>query len=476
MIDKCSRFADSIILNSITAEYTIFLIHGYSGTPEDFNKLPNILQNKCNVKIIIHLLPGHATSIDDLNNISFEDFLCYIENQLKKELDLNKKIIIGGLSFGALIAIILAIKYPVYGIINISNPYILNFPFTLPGLKHICFKKHWQKKFSKEEVKLRHGLFYHQKIHINGLFFVKKATNAIKNTISTIDCPIISIHSTNDPISSINSVKQLDKKIKSRHKIKIFNNKNHNIFFSNNRHKAYKSIISFVNNIQKPQNIKTYNKVAAIIPAYNEEKHILSVVNTLINTPIVDEIIVIDDGSTDNTANILKNIENITILINEKNYGKSYSIERGINNTNADILFFCDADLQDFTPEIATKIIEPVINRQKDMFIGIRNNISQKALTLFAINSGERTLRRKLWETMPNYFKHRYRLEVGLNITAYKYGNGYGYQKFPYYQTLKEVKYGIFKGTFLRWWMNIDVLYAYILAIFILFFMAKNKK
>ena len=88
----------------------------------------------------------------------------------------------------------------------------------------------------------------------------------------------------------------------------------------------------------------------------------------------------------------------------------------------------------------------------------------QKAITLFGVNSGERALRREVWEKLPDYYKHRYRIEAGLNYYAKYYGNGFGYESFPYFQTLKETKYGFFKGTYLRWKMNLDVLLAYLRA------------
>lgn len=145
--------------------------------------------------------------------------------------------------------------------------------------------------------------------------------------------------------------------------------------------------------------------------------------------------------------------------------GKGYSMQKGINSTDADIIFFCDADLKGLTPEIVENIIKPVIKERYKMYIGIRNNVMQKTITLFALNSGERALRREVWDSLPENFKYRYRIEAGLNFIAKtKYG-GYGWEKFDYYQTIKEKKYGIVNGTLLRWWMNFDVMYAYIFSI-----------
>ena len=212
-------------------------------------------------------------------------------------------------------------------------------------------------------------------------------------------------------------------------------------------------------------NNKTH-KIAAIVPAYNESAHIARVLETLSNTDVLDEIIVVDDASSDDTPEIVENFRRVKLFRNEKNMGKAYSLRRAIDSTDADTLFFCDADLNNLTPGIITQIIEPVIEGRYDMYIGVRNNLMQKAITLFALNSGERALTRDLWEKMPEVFKYRYRVEAGLNFTAKTHGKGYGWRKFNYYQTLKEKKYGFVKGTILRWWMNLDVLYAYIASMF----------
>jgi glycosyltransferase involved in cell wall biosynthesis len=190
------------------------------------------------------------------------------------------------------------------------------------------------------------------------------------------------------------------------------------------------------------------------------------VLGVLTQAEFLSEIIVIDDGSTDNTEEVVSRFEEVKLLKNSTNQGKAQAMQQGVDNTDADILFFCDADLKGLTVEIIRQIIQPVAERKYDMYIGVRNNVMQKALTLFALNSGERAVRRELWNKLPEHFKYRYRIEAGLNFIARRRTNGYGWQKFGYYQTLKEKKYGFLKGTILRWWMNIDVAYAYLLTIF----------
>ena len=203
--------------------------------------------------------------------------------------------------------------------------------------------------------------------------------------------------------------------------------------------------------------------VAAIVPAYNEGKRIAEVLEALVKTPIFKEIIVVDDASTDDTkivvSKLMKKYDKIKYLKNAKNMGKAYSMGMGVNETASEIIFFCDADLVGLTPKIVESIINPVLNGEYDMFIGIRSNKMQKTVKLVAIKSGERALKREIWENLPGFYKHRYRIETGLNYFARKKGK-IGCKIFPYYQTLKENKYGFFKGFFLRMWMNFDVFIA----------------
>ena len=71
-------------------------------------------------------------------------------------------------------------------------------------------------------------------------------------------------------------------------------------------------------------------KIAAIIPAYNEEKRIAEVLKAIKNVPLIDETIVVDDGSTDKTESVAKN-QNVTVLRSEKNGGKGAALKFGIS-------------------------------------------------------------------------------------------------------------------------------------------------
>ncbi len=81
--------------------------------------------------------------------------------------------------------------------------------------------------------------------------------------------------------------------------------------------------------------------ISIIIPAYNEALRIGPTLETLSPTY---EIIVVDDGSTDETLSVLRKFPRIRILINEKNKGKGYSVKRGMLEAKGDYRLFMDAD------------------------------------------------------------------------------------------------------------------------------------
>ncbi len=395
-----------------------FLIHGYTGSPTDFNGLPEYLHDSCGADVKVMLLPGHGTKIEDLDDLEFGDFIREVEGELRGDVEKYDEVIIGGVSFGAQLALILASRYPVQGVFNICLPYKLKFPFNIPGLGLLgYFKKYWPKIIPEEQKVLREGSFHYKEAHAKGLKIVKQANRELRKSLPKITCPTITIYSKNDRVCDYEAFRKVEKRIKAPHSKAIFDEKAHNIFFSEKRFDVYKKIVDFLKSNQMKKNTKK-DKIAAIIPAYNEGSRIGNVLKVLSETEILDEIIVVNDGSSDNTSENVRKFAKIKLLENDKNMGKAYSLQRGIDSTDANILFFCDADLKNLTPKIVTEIIKPVINGQYDMYVGVRNNAMQKAITLFALNSGERALRRELWDRLPEKFKYRYRIEAGLNFTA----------------------------------------------------------
>lgn len=435
---------------------SFFLIHGYTGSTKDFNDLPAYLNKKYDADVRLIKLKGHEETIEKLDCLEYEDFFQQAKKELEKEILKGKRIFIGGISFGALLAITLSNYFDIEGVFLASTPYKLKFPFNFNAIKILGkFKKYWPKRLTKEERSIRKGLHYRY-MHKKGLDIIQKAIEDLKiSTSKRIKKPALFIHTKSDPIGSINGVKELISKYFENGKILTFNSKTHNVFFSRFHTEVYKHITDFFDKeIFKEEEKK---KVAAIIPAYNEAERIAGVLESLSDSKLIDEIIVVDDGSFDKTGEIVSKFKNVKYIKNTKNLGKSASMQKGVNSTEAQIIFFCDADLINFKGKYADKIISPVLSGEKDMFIGLRKNFMQRAVKKWAINSGERAISRTLWNKIPKYYKHRYRIEAGLNNFISHFGRGFGYSELDYSQPVKEKKYGFFKGFVLRWWMNLDV-------------------
>ncbi len=113
-----------------------------------------------------------------------------------------------------------------------------------------------------------------------------------------------------------------------------------------------------------------------IVYAYNEEKTLAGVLNALLGSPLVDEIIVVDDGSTDETPAILRRFADrkpadplrapygvlrgkVHPIRLPENRGKGYAMAEAILNAHGEILLFVDADLLNLSPAYVTQILHP---------------------------------------------------------------------------------------------------------------------
>lgn len=443
-------------------------IHGYTGSTSDFSDLPKVLRDTFQAEVSYPLLPGHGTSIEDLVGLTYDDLFADIERTIQKAIHAHKQVVLVGISMGAQAALYFASKYPVKGVIAIAVTHELRFPFNLScaGIMAL-FKKKWKKKFTPLEQEFRavDSTISYDEMLADGWFISRKLRSLVKANARYIIQPVLFVHSAYERLANPSAITKLRRTIRGYVAVRLLENGSHNMFYSPANEDTVAHVIAFIKDMHLfAEGIEpTREKATAIIPAYNEAGRIAAVLATLSRIPSIDEIIVVDDGSHDGTADRVRAFPKVRLLANERNIGKGASMERGVQHAKNNVIFFCDADLIGFTVAHAEAIIRPVLDRTHDMFIGMRGNFMQRAVKLWGLNSGERALRREVWQTLPSYYKYRYRIEVGLNrhVVA-RNPQGLGWKIFDYGQPIKESKYGILKGTILRWWMNFDVLCAYL--------------
>lgn len=166
---------------------------------------------------------------------------------------------------------------------------------------------------------------------------------------------------------------------------------------------------------------------AAIVPAYNEERTVGGVVRALKAAKLVGEVIVVSDGSTDRTAEEAEAAGADRVLRLPDNLGKGEALSRGVAATRAGILFFCDADFLGFTAAHADALLRPVIDGRLAMHAGLRDRRPlTPILAHLPLISGERALRREVFEGVPARFRTGFRIELALNYFCRANGLPYG--------------------------------------------------
>ena len=115
-------------------------------------------------------------------------------------------------------------------------------------------------------------------------------------------------------------------------------------------------------------------KLTVIIPVYNEKKTIQEILRRVAATDLADEILVVDDGSTDGTRDILTELDGLLrcrVIYHVKNKGKGAAVRTGIEQARGDVLLIQDADLE-YNPQDYPALLQPIEEDIADVVYGSR--------------------------------------------------------------------------------------------------------
>lgn len=165
-------------------------------------------------------------------------------------------------------------------------------------------------------------------------------------------------------------------------------------------------------------------KIAAILPAYNEASRIADVIRAVRRAPSIDEIVVVNDGSTDNTAEIVRKMNGVRLVDLAVNRGKGGAMMAGAAATKADVLVFLDADLIGLKPEHVEALILPVRTGKTRMSVGTfrgGRRLTDWAQKLTPNISGQRAIRRDIFARIPDLAVTRYGVEMAITRFCHYY-------------------------------------------------------
>ncbi|MGZ9810525.1 glycosyltransferase family 2 protein [Pseudoroseicyclus sp. H15] len=192
--------------------------------------------------------------------------------------------------------------------------------------------------------------------------------------------------------------------------------------------------------------------VTCLLPAYNEAARIGPVLQAALACPEIGEVIVIDDGSTDGTAELAESFAapHLRVLRQPRNGGKARAIAAGLRAARGTYVMFLDSDLTGLTPDDLSRLASPVLTGEAGASISLRGNapapwraigldyISGERVMPFALLEPELTAIERLPAFGLEVFLNRLWLSAGLSIAVVAWPD--------VASPLKSRKYGLLSG------------------------------
>ena len=192
----------------------------------------------------------------------------------------------------------------------------------------------------------------------------------------------------------------------------------------------------------------------AVIPAFNEAERIGAVLTAVAAAKSIGEIIVVDDGSTDRTAEVAGAVPGVKVVSLPANRGKAVAMWEGAERACHDVVVFLDADLINLTPRHVDDLAVPVLAEEADMTVGqfwSGSPLVTAWMRFCPAISGQRAMRAADFLAIPNVATSGYGVEVVITRAAITRRQRVRYVRLPNISHVwKESKRGLLRGLRLR--------------------------
>ena len=242
----------SIRVGDSRAHNNILIIHGYTGSPDEFQDLAHELARRLDAHVHVPLLPGHGTSEEDLCTYTFDDLLKAVREHVREMAATGKPFALVGHSLGAHLALLVADAFPPVAAVLTVMPYRLRPPFSLPGMEFYArIQKFWDKQLTKKEIRDRENLFYYHRMPGTTLGMLKNANRRVESILSNLTFPICTIHNHEDPTSYAEGGEEIIRKSGGNTKSSVItlDRKEHGLFYGEGKEVAVEKIAAFLENV-----------------------------------------------------------------------------------------------------------------------------------------------------------------------------------------------------------------------------------
>ena len=186
--------------------------------------------------------------------------------------------------------------------------------------------------------------------------------------------------------------------------------------------------------------------LSVIIPVYNEQDSVAQIIERVDRVPLRKQIIVVDDGSTDETPRILRQLgkqhKSLNVLFHEQNQGKGKAVQTGLREATGDVIVIQDADLE-YHPEEYPRALELIEQGWADAVYGSRflgahrvflfwHYVGNKMLTLLCnmltsgmltdMETGFKVVRADVLKSL-DIQSHTFDFEVEVTVKLFRYGH-----------------------------------------------------
>ncbi len=234
----------------------IYLIHGFSSTTYEVKKIAKHLASY-GYKVKADNLPGHGTSIEDCNITKYTQWLSFVEKGIADMYSDCDKVIVVGVSMGAVLSLHIGTLFPIDGIVAASSVFRFKNEFNVRVLARLFhrFKPSVPKSstFNPDKMKALNTKFYgYNQYPIYALNEMRKMVDKVKNKLHKISSPLLLIHSKADQTAPFENFEIVQKHLTTTQlETLILDGASHNLFDTDlqDKEKIFNSVELFIKNI-----------------------------------------------------------------------------------------------------------------------------------------------------------------------------------------------------------------------------------